>query len=362
MSLKCGIIGLASTGKTTLFNCLSKSRAPAGIDVGGKTNLGQIEVPDYRLDKLYQMVKPEKKVATTVEIADIPGLKKGSPGKNSGNRFLADIGQTDALIHVLRCFEDDSVPHAEGSIDPLRDKEIVELELIFKDIETAEKKLEKYKKAGKGGDKKAVHGADLMSALCDHLENGQRAADFQIDETEKEYLDDCFLLSAKPVLYVCNVDDESAVEGNFHSDNVRKALKNENASILIIAARAEAEIAELEHPDDRIEFLKDIGIEEPGVNKLVRKAYGMLDLQTFFTIKHKEARAWTIRKGMTAPQAAGVVHTDLQRGFIRAEVMKYDDFVKLGSEQACKNAGKLFIEGKNYVVQDGDILNIRFNV
>ncbi len=362
MSLKCGIIGMAGTGKTTLFNCLSKSKASVGIGAGGKTNLGQVEVPDPRLDVLYRMVKPEKKVPTTVEIADIPGLQRGGSGKNGGNRFLADIRQTDALIHVLRCFEDDSVPHIEGSIDPLRDKEIVDLELISKDIETAEKKLEKYKKDAKAGDKEAVHGAAILSELLEHLENGQRAVDFKTADRGKKYLDDCFLLSIKPVLYVCNVDEHLAAKGNKYSDNVREALKEENATILIIAAKAEAEIAELDYPADRIEFLKDLGIEEPGVNKLVRKAYELLDLQTFFTIKHKEARAWTIRKGMTAPQAAGVVHTDLERGFIRAEVMKYDDFAELGSEQACKNAGKLYIEGKNYIVQDGDIMNIRFNV
>ncbi len=362
MSLKCGIIGLSGTGKTTLFNCLSKNKMQVGMGVGTKTNLGQIEVPDPRLDRLYEMVKPEKKIPTTVEIADIPGLSKSGSNKKEGNRFLADIRQTDALIHVLRCFEDDTVPHIEGSIDPLRDKEIIDLELIFKDLETLEKKLDKYKKAGKAGDKEAQHGARLISALTDHLQSGQRASTFDIDNHDKKYLDDCFLLSLKPVLYVCNVDDYSASTGNKYSNNVQEALKNEDSVILVIAAKAEAEISELEDPNERYEFLQDLNIEEPGVNKLVRKAYHLLDLQTFFTIKHKEARAWTIRKGMTAPQAAGVIHNDLQHGFIRAEVMKYDDYVKLGSEQACKNEGKFYVEGKNYVVQDGDILNIRFNV
>lgn len=362
MSLNCGIIGLSGTGKTTLFNCLSKSKAQAGYGGAGKTNLGQIEVPDPRLDKLFEMVKSEKKVPTTVEIADIPGLMKGSSGQKGGNKFLADIRQTDALIHVLRCFDDDTVPHIEGSIDPLRDKEIVDLELIFKDMETIEKKLDKYKKAGKAGEKDAIHGAEVLAKLMEHLESGQRAATFNIDKQDKKYIEDCFLLTMKPVLYVCNVDDASVARGNEYTRNVEKALEEENATMLIIAAQAEAEISELDDPYERREFLNDIGIEEPGVNKLIRKAYQLLDLQTFFTIGPKETRAWTIRKGMTAPQAAGVIHSDLERGFIRAEVIKHDDFIELGSEQACKNAGKCYIEGKNYVVKEGDMLYVRFNV
>ncbi len=362
MSLNCGIIGLTSTGKTTLFNCLSKSKGSTGIGGASKTNLGQIEVPDPRLDKLFQMVKSEKKVPTTVEIADIPGLVKSGSGQKGSNQFLADIRQTDALIHVLRCFEDDTVPHMEGSIDPVRDKEILDLELIFKDLETLEKKLDNYKKASKGGDKDAKHGAEIISNLMEHLESGKRAADFNIDSQDKKIIDDCFLLTVKPVLYVCNVDDLSASTGNKYSDNVKEALKNEDAIIIIVAAKAEAEISELDNPDDRMAFLQDLGIEEPGVNKLIRNAYHLLDLRTFFTINPKETRAWTIKKGMTAPQAAGVVHSDMERGFIRAEVIKYEDFVALGSEQECKNAGKFNVEGKNYVVQDGDILYIRFNV
>ncbi len=362
MSLKCGIIGLSGSGKTTLFNCLSKKKASTGFGGVGKTNLGQIEVPDPRLEKLYQMVKPTKKIPALVEIVDVPGLAKGDSGKKGGNQFLADIRQCDALIHVIRCFDDDTIPHMEGSVNPVRDKEIIELELIFKDIETAEKKLEIYKKESKGGDKEAKNGASIMEALINHLENGQLASTFNIDENNKKYLDDCFLLTIKPVLYVCNVDDASVNKGNKYVEELKEVLKYMANSMLIIAGQAEAEIAELDDPDERCDFLKDLGIEEPGVNKLVQNAYHLLNLRTFFTIGPKEARAWTFREGMTAPQAAGVIHSDLERGFIRAEVMKFDDFVKLGSEQACKNAGKFFIEGKNYIVKDGDILNIRFNV
>jgi len=363
MALKCGIIGLSSTGKTTLFNCLSGTKASSGLGGGFKTNLGQIEVPDKRLDKLYEIEKPQKKVPTTIEIVDIPGLVKGSAGKKESNKFLTDISQTDALIHVVRCFDDDTIPHVEGSINPIRDKEIIELELIFKDLEILEKKLDKYKKASKSADKDALRGVEVISDLMKHLENGCRAATYIIDDNDKKFIDDCFLLSMKPVLYVCNVDDSSAVNGNKYVDDFKNSLEDETSITLIIAAHAEAEIAELDNEEERLEFLKDIGVDEPGVNKLIREAYNLLDLRTFFTAGgSKEVRAWTIKKGMSAPQAAGVIHSDLERGFIRAEVIKYDDFVTLGSENACKSAGKYKIEGKNYIVQDGDILNIRFNV
>jgi len=360
MALKCGIVGLAGTGKTTVFNCLSKSRIGAGAPK--TTNLGQINVPDPRLKLLYDLAKSAKIVPTTIEIIDIPGLTKGSNQIKGGNQFLSDIRQTDAILHVLRCFDDDTVPHTEGSINPVRDKEIVDLELISRDIETIGKKLHRLEKLAKSGDKDAKTGLEVLNKLNDHLENGLPARTFHIEEKDRKYIEDCFLLTVKPVLYVCNVDEASAGAGNSYVQKIKEAVKNENTNILIIAALAESEIAELDDEEDQKAFLKDLGMDEPGVNKLIRAAYDLLNLKTFFTVGPKEAHAWTIREGMSAPQAAGVIHSDLERGFIRAEVMKYRDFTELGSEQACKTAGKFYIEGKNYIVKDGDILNIRFNI
>ncbi len=360
MALKCGIVGLSGTGKTTVFNCLSKSKVGAGAPKA--TNLGQIEVPDPRLEKLYELGKSAKMVPTTVEIVDIPGLMKGSSQIKGGSQFLADIRQTDAILHVLRCFDDEMVPHLEGSVNPVRDKEIIDLELISRDIETLEKKILRLEKVAKSGDKDAKTGIEVINQLKDHLEGGESARSYDMEEKNQKYIDDCFLLTVKPVLYVCNVDEGSAASGNDYVEQVKKSIEGEDSGLLIIAAQAEADIAELEDESDRQEFLKDLGLEEPGVNKLIRAAYDLLNLKTFFTVGPKEAHAWTIKEGMTAPQAAGVIHSDLERGFIRAEVMKYDDFVELGSEHACKTAGKFYIEGKNYIVKDGDILNVRFNV
>jgi ribosome-binding ATPase len=360
MALKCGIVGMSGTGKTTVFNCLSKSKVGAGAPK--TTNLGQIDVPDPRLDVLYRLAKSAKLVPTTVEIVDIPGLIKGGSQIKGGNQFLADIRQTDAILHVLRCFDDDTVPHPEGSVNPVRDKEIIDLELISRDIETLEKKIQRLEKAAKAGEKDARVGIDIVSKLKDHLENGESARTFSIEDKDRKHIDDCFLLTVKPVLYVCNVDEAYASAGNHYAEKVKEAVKNENTGVLVIAALAESEIAELEDETDQREFLNDLGLDEPGVFKLIRAAYDLLNLKTFFTVGPKETHAWTIREGMTAPQAAGVIHSDLERGFIRAEVMKYTDFAELGSEHACKTAGKFFIEGKNYIVQDGDILNIRFNV
>ncbi|MFW5793192.1 MAG: redox-regulated ATPase YchF [Bacteroidota bacterium] len=360
MALKCGIVGLAGVGKTTLFNCISKSKI--NPDAAKTTNLGQVEVPDLRLDVLTELIKPAKVVPTTVEIVDIPGLMKNAGTSKGGNQFLADIRQTDAIIHVLRCFDSDVVPHIEGSVNPVRDKEIIDLELITKDLDTLEKKLYKVEKLVKTGDKDAKTEYEVLSKLKDHFENGESARTFKFEESHKKYIDDCFFITVKPVLYVCNVDEDSAKEGNEYSRKVKESFSDENEMILTIAAQAEADIAELETAEDREEFLKDLGLEEPGVNKLIRAAYELLNLKTFFTAGPKEVRAWTFKEGMTAPQTAGVIHSDLERGFIRAEVMKFDDLKELGSEQACKNAGKYFIEGKTYVVKDADILNIRFNV
>ena len=361
MALNCGMVGIAGCGKTTLFNSLSRGRNLAA-QVSGRTNLGQIEVPDPRLEAIAGITKPPRVVPTTIEIVDIPGLTKGGSKTKGGNQFLADIRQCDAIIHVLRCFDDVTVPHMEGSVNPLRDKEIIDLELITSDLVTVEKKRDRLQKVAAVGDKDAKKGTEVLSAMMDHFENGEPARTFSIQETDRKYVDDCFLLTVKPVIYVCNVDEASAAAGNHHVEKVRPAIEEEGSELLIIAAQAESEIATLEDEEDRQEFLRDIGLKEPAVNKLIRAAYRTLRLQTFFTFGPKEARAWTLREGTPAPQAAGIIHSDMERGFIRAEVMKSSDFIELGSEQACKQAGKFHIEGKNYIVRDGDILHVRFNV
>ncbi len=361
MALNCGFVGIAGSGKTTLFNSLSRGRADAS-QLSGRTNLGQIEVPDPRLDAIASIVKPAKVVPTTVEIVDIPGLTKGGSKLRGGNQFLADIRQCDAIIHVIRCFEDDTVPHIEGSVNPLRDKEIIDLELITADLGTVEKKHERLAKVASVGDKDAKRGTEVLTELMQHFENGEPARTFEINEADRKYLDDCFLLTIKPVIYVCNVDESSAVSGNDHVRAVEPAIKAEGCDMLVIAALAEAEISSLEEEDDRKEFLNDLGLEEPAVNKLIRAAYNTLKLNTFFTMGPREVRAWTIREGTRAPRAAGTIHSDMERGFIRAEVMKSSDFLELGSEHACKQAGKFNIEGKNYTVMDGDIFHVRFNV
>jgi len=361
MSLNCGLVGLTGSGKTTLFNSFQKGTRTSG-QVSGKANLGQVEVPDPRLDAIAAIVKPAKVVRTTVEIIDIPGLTKGGATQKGTGQFLAEIRQTDAIIHVLRCFDDDTVPHVEGSVNPLRDKEIIDLELVAKDLETLEKKLQKYDKLSRVGDKEGKIGFAVLSKLKDHLENGLPARDFPMSQSDNEYIDDCFFLTIKPVIYVCNVDEISAASGNNYTQQVAEAIKSEGASMIIVAAATEAEIAALDSQEDRNEFLKDLGLDEPGVNKLIRVAYDTLKLQTFFTEGPKEVRAWTIRQGTLAPKAAGVIHSDLERGFIRAEVKRWEDFVELGSEHACKQAGKFRLEGKTYEVKDGDIFHVRFNV
>ncbi len=362
MALKCGIIGITSVGKTTIFNCISNTRGETNTyGTGVKANLGVIQVPDRRLYELEKHQPTEKIVHTTVEIVDIPGLVRGQ-GDSSGARLLGEIRNTDALIHVLRCFENDTLPHIDGSVNPVRDLENVEFELQVKDVESVVKKMQRLERAAKTGDKEAKHGIEILSRYREHLEGFQNASSLDLKPEEKKVVDDIFLLTMKPVLYVCNVDEASAVNGNRYVDDVRKFLTARGAEPLVIAGALEAEIANLTEEADRMEFLEASGLTEPGVNKLVRAAYRMLNLQTFFTVGPKEIRAWTITAGMTAPQAAGVIHSDLERGFIRAEVMAYDDFMRLGSEHACREAGKLMVEGKTYVVADGDILHIRFNV
>jgi GTP-binding protein YchF len=365
MALQCGIIGITNVGKTTIFNCISNTKVETNAFAfsATKSNMGVVQVPDPRLYELEKHQVTEKIVHTTVEIVDIPGLAKGAnKGEGVGNKFLADIRNTDALIHVLRCFDDEALPHIDGSVDPVRDLETVDLELQVKDLESVEKKIQRLERAAKTGDKDAKHGIEVLNRFKEHFEGFNNARTAVVKEEEKKYLDDLFLLTMKPVMYVCNVDENSALSGNRHVDRVKEFLKGKDAEILIIAGKTEAEIAELESREDRIAFLMDAGLDEPGVDKMVRAAYKMLNLQTFFTVGPKEIRAWTIKRGMTAPLAAGVIHSDLERGFIRAEVMKYHDFVTLGTEHACKESGKFYIEGKNYIVGDGDILHIRFNV
>jgi len=365
MGLKCGIVGLTNIGKTTIFNCISNTKAETTNFAysTSKSNMGVANVPDQRLFELDKVIKAEKVVPATIDIVDIPGLAKGAnQGEGVGNAFLADIRQTDAIIHVLRCFDDENLAHVEGSIDPVRDKEIIEFELQVKDLEVIERKIQRTEKGAKAGDKDAKHGLEVLAKYKRHLENMQNVRTLEVHEDEKRWVNDMFLLTDKPVMYVCNVDEKSALTGNKYVDALKEAVKNENTEVLIIAGALEAEIAELESEEDRIAFLQDYGLTEPGVNVLIRSAYRLLNLIAFFTIGGKENRAWTIHKGMTAPQAAGVIHSDLERGFIRAEVTKYDDLIFYSNEHKVKEHGKLAVEGKNYIVCDGDILHIRFNV
>ncbi|MEN8203753.1 MAG: redox-regulated ATPase YchF [Bacteroidota bacterium] len=365
MALKCGIIGVANVGKSTLFNCMSNTRVETSsfAFTSSKSNVGVVNVPDPRLYNLENFQPTDKVIPATVDIVDIPGLTKGaSQGEGVGNKFLSDIRNTDALIQVLRCFDDEQLPHIDGSVDPVRDIETINLELQVKDLESVEKKMERLAKIAKSGDKDARRGIEVLEGYKAHLEDFQNARTLEVSEADRKHVEDLFLLTSKPVMYVCNVEDEAAINGNVYVDRVKEYLAQEDTEILILAARLESEIAELEEEEDRVEFLADAGLEEPGVNKLVRSAYSMLNLISFFTVGPKEIRAWTIRKGALAPEAAGAIHSDLQRGFIRAEVMKYGDFITLGSEQACKDKGKLSVEGKNYVVEEANILHIRFNV
>ncbi len=365
MGLKAGIVGLPNVGKSTLFNALTSAKAlAANYPFATKEpNLGVITVPDARLDKLAELVNPQKVIPTTVEIVDIAGLIKGaSKGEGLGNQFLANIREVDAIVHVVRCFEDDNVIHVDGSVHPVRDKEIIDIELILKDIETIEKRVDKLRRSAKSGNKDDVRNLDTAERLFQHLEAEKPARSFEAREDEKEFIADLFLLTDKPILYVCNVDENSVESGNSFSEAFRQAIAPENAEAILISAQIESEIAELESKDERREFLEAIGLSEPGVNKVIRACYNLLNLITYFTAGEKEVRAWTIHRGDKAPAAAGVIHSDFEKGFIRAEVIKYDDFIKYGSEAAVKEAGKMSVEGKEYVVQDGDIMHFRFNV
>jgi ribosome-binding ATPase len=365
MALKCGIVGLPNVGKSTLFNCLSNAKAQSANFpfCTIEPNVGTISVPDTRLEKLESMVKPERVVPTTMEIVDIAGLVKGaSKGEGLGNQFLANIRETDAILHVVRCFEDDNIVHVDGAVNPVRDKEVIDIELQLKDLESIEKKIQSLARQVKSGDKDIVKENDLALRIKTVLEQGRSVRSMDLDEREQEIVKSFHLITSKPVMYVCNVGESEVLTGNKHVEAVREAVKAENAEVLIIGAKIEADIMELETYDERQMFLDELSLEEPGVNRLIRSAYALLDLQTYFTAGVKEVRAWTIPVGATAPQAAGVIHTDFEKGFIRAEVMKYNDFVTLGSETAVKDAGKFKVEGREYVVEDGDIMHFRFNV
>lgn len=365
MSLQCGIVGLPNVGKSTLFNAISSGKAQAAnfpfctID----PNIGMVTVGDERLKVLESLVNPERVLPTTIEFVDIAGLVKGaSKGEGLGNQFLGNIRTVDAIIHVVRCFENENIIHVDGNINPVRDKEVIDTELQLKDLESVERKLEKLRKLAKSNDKEVLKGIEILDVYKNHLEQGKNARTAPVADDDKRFIADIQLLTAKPVIYACNVNESDAVNGNEWVEKMKTIANEEGADVVVISAAIEADIAQMDSEEDRQVFLADLGLTESGLNKLTKAAYHVLGLQTYFTAGVKEVRAWTITKGMKAPQAAGVIHSDFEKGFIRAEVIAYDDYVKYKTEAACRDAGRLRLEGKEYVVNDGDVMHFRFNV